>query len=203
MSVKFRNDSHITICFECRPNYCINNIDKPLQNDVIIGPIINRNNCTKIFYNIEIMEKNKLYDICMKYFNYCMYRSKNRNIIIQFDINYKLLKKYCKIVHVCERESIEMTENDFLNDLDYMNDEIMKCKMNMDLMKFKKEFDKYNFYQELINNKQHTMFQLLSINNYNAYLDKISLVVNNYNSISIEQEKEIMNDIIDISHTIW
>ena len=205
MSIKFRQDDHVSIIFEFDPDSNYRIYKKiPIINlsnvSIILGPVTNRIKCTKSYYDIKILnEYNNVYDTCLKHFESCIMRAKNRNILVQFDINFKKLKKYFNISHASEIHANSMTDNELLDDLDFMNDEIIKFKIKMNILEQQNEHSKLNFYKDLLNDKQYIMFQIPSANEYMEYLDKISTLLDNKSS----NEKRIMNEVMNLSYNVW
>jgi len=199
--MKFHPNSLVTIKLE------------PEKLVIKIGPIINRVKCCFEFYSVVLTETTNNYDYILKTLNTINSTNdsnKSNDSNISNDSNtteistcYKKFKELFQIDHVTllESESITLTNQDLLNDLDFIKDEIIKCKIHMNTLKQKNELNLYNFYNDLVNNRQHEMFQFLSKNDYDNYLDKIAKI------IEIEFPKDCENDNIAnvqiISEKIW
>jgi hypothetical protein len=195
MSIKFRQNDKVDLQF----SFISNESSSVLGNvSIKIGPIIDRVNCMKKYYElffVDLTDITTIHDICDKKFN----KFKNTN---GFKISYKMLKDNFKISHATELEflRVPMTNQDLMDDLDFMKDEIIKCQINMNLLKQKNDQKKYDFYNQLINHKQHIMFQVPTLQEYSIYLDKISkLIVDNKPEI----EKQNMTNVMAISNTMW
>ena len=105
-TMKFRSDDTVTINFS--------NDD---QINIKIGPVVNRVDCCFSFYKIVLSDDDT--KRCEKMYN------------DDATFNYKDFKKKFKINHVAmiESESLPMTNQDMLNDLDFIKDEITNCKI--------------------------------------------------------------------------
>src|SRR5579872_6777993 len=189
MSVKFRQNDKVDLHFNFSSNVTPS---LPDSVSIKIGPIIDRTNCMKKYYELFFVDMSNImtiYDTCEKKFN----KFKNANC---FKISYKMLKSNFKISHATELEFLResMTNQDLLDDLDFMKDEIVKCQINMNLLKQKNDHKNYEFYDQLINYKQHIMFQVPTLQEYSAYLDKISkLIVDNKPEIEKQKMTNVMN----------
>ena len=115
----------------------------------------------------------------------------------QFEILYCEFKMFFKINYITKlNDDCKMIKDDYINDLKFMNDEIMKCKNAINKYKQHNRNDLVIKYTNLINNEQHKMFQVNTNKEFDSYLDYIeNLIVTN--------EKEIMNNVSLNTVSIW
>ena len=215
--MKFRANDQIIITF-------INN-----NYQIIVGPVINRSKLYGEYYQL-IIDSNyeSLFsrDICEKNFilfhdlsqsqsqgqdqvqdgvkSECgdMVQSLDYNPMIRFKTIYKTFRNLFEIDHVkmMTDKITPMSDQDLLDDLDFMNNEIIKCKIAMNIFYQKSDMIKYNAYRQLIYTDTHKMFQLQSPDEYNNYLDHISLLIK---GSSIDDTKKEFNHMRDVSESIW
>lgn len=174
--MKFRSDDTVTIKFS-----------NDRQINIVIGPVVNRMNCCFCFYKIVLSDDDT--KRCVKMYN------------DDATFSYKDFKKKFKIDHVAmmEADSLPMTNQDMLNDLDFIKNEITNCKIKMNSLKQEGDMMMYNFYNNLIRNKQYEMFQFQSKETYHQYLDKISEIIDSLDLKSNEN----MDNINVLSNHLW
>ena len=117
-------------------------------------------------------------------------------------ISYELFKNTFKTFQATELQDkfISLSENDLLDDLDFMHDETTKIQILMNVMKQKGETERYDFYNDLISVNIHKMFQFPSKEDYDRYIDKIRQIT--------EKDKEEIynkrvNEIKEIEKLVW
>ena len=196
-SIKFRQNDNVLIVLTI-------NIDIDIKHDlshIIIGPLIDRVNYNKCFYAIKIEDYPDYHKILKDYFT----QSYISNHEVHFTTKYKVFKKYFKITYARELPELllQLSDQDLVDDLDFMKSEIINCQINMNVHKQNGNMMKYAFYDDIINKHQHIMFQIPTNNQYMLYLDKISLILDQNIDIMLNKEKQIMNDVMDISNNIW
>lgn len=177
--MKFRSDVKVII----------DNIDN--KASIIIGPIIDRTNkkWSKYAINIDINEFKTIKNILIN----TTHNSIDNKIIIL----YSDFKKHFKINYVSELEyEHKMSREDFMNDIDFMRDEILKCKISINKYKQINRNDLVTRYENLINNEQHKMFQVNTKEEFDNYLDYIENLIT-------ESEKEAMNKMSAKTITAW
>ena len=115
----------------------------------------------------------------------------------QIEILYCDFRQHFKINYITKLDfERQMTKDDYINDLTFMNDEIIKCKNAINRYKQLERNDLVSRYTNLINNEQHKMFQVNTKKEFDSYLDYIeSLIVNN--------EKKIMEKVSLNMVSIW
>lgn len=177
--MKFRSDTKVII----------DNIDNKVS--IIIGPIIDRTNknWSKYSVNIDTNEFKTIKNILIN--------TKNNIIDNKIVILYSEFKKHFRINYVNKLEyECKMTREDFMNDIDFMRDEIMKCKISVNKYKQSDRKDLVIRYENLINNEQHKMFQVDTKEEYDNYLDHIENLITDY-------EKEAMDKMNIKTMTSW
>lgn len=200
-SIKFRQTSDVTIVLTSN-DACTDqtNITYKLSH-ITIGPLVDRVKYVKCFYAISVDENPDFQKISKEHFT----ESYNSEHEIRFTTKYKEFKKYFKIV--CARElndlSTPLSDQDLINDLDFMKSEIVTCQINMNLLKQKGDMTKYAFYDNMINKQQHLMFQVPTPEQYASYLDKIAKLLDKNVDDVTNKEKQIMNDVMEVSKNVW
>ena len=194
--IKFRQTDNVTIVFAANDN-------KQNISHITIGPLIDRVRCFKAFYAITTEDNPSIQELLKEQFNVSLKLETDTC----FTINYKEFKKYFKITYARELTNLGslMSDDELISDLDFMKNEIVTCQINMNILKQKGDMIKYAFYDNMINNQQHLMFQIPTTVQYAAYLDKIANLLdkNDVNVTQKEKEKKIMNDVMDVSNNIW
>lgn len=120
------------------------------------------------------------------------------HVAVTYIINYNVftsLHKIFKVSELVERFRI-LTDECLLNDLEFMQEEIVTIKINMNLMKQKGELSRFAFYENLINNKLHTMFQFSSKDEYDTYIAKITTLIKS------DKIQKLCSDEIESLHQI-
>ena len=167
---------------------------------IYIGPIINRLTLSWNFYKIglDIIINKNTFDILHE-----KEEVNRQDDCKEYIIKYKDFTKNIKIsyVELINDMTYKMTNNDLLDDLDFMKSEIVKCRISMNKFKLLNEIDKYNTYDKMINHEQYKMFQLPSSEDFDKYLDTISSLLDK--ETIEENEKENMNYISLLSNQIW
>ena len=195
MSIKFRTTDPVSISFidqENQPDYSDDN--KLIISDVrfVLGPIINRVKCGWSTYDI-ILHPNVQLDQKLAPFD---------KLPVDNKISFETFKKHFTGFHAVEIQDkfTPLTEDDLLNDLDFIHDEVAKIQILMNTMKQKGEIERYNFYNDLIGTKMYKMFQFPTKDEFDTYINKIRYIT--------EQDKETIynqrvNDIKNISTLVW
>jgi hypothetical protein len=171
--MKFRSNSKILI----------DNSDNKLS--ISTEPLIDRGNRCWVKYSINI--DNNFDEI--------------KNILNkteeQFEILYCDFRQHFKINYITKLDfERQMTKDDYINDLTFMNDEIIKCKNAINIYKQLERNDLVNRYTNLINNEQHKMFQVNTKKEFDNYLDYIE-------SLIVDNEKKIMEKVSLNMVSIW
>lgn len=205
-SIKFRQADDVTIVFVIDSDNADTQNIVPLASTqksphMTIGPLIDRVRCVKSFYAVTIDGDPDIWKISNDHLT-ISYRSGDK---ICFTTKYKEFKRYFKIVcaHELSNLSIPLTDKDLLDDLDFMKSEIVTCQINMNVLKQKGDMDKFTFYDNMINNQQHVMFQVPTAEQYALYLDKIGKLLDNNDENITNKEKQIMNDVMSVSKEVW
>lgn len=189
------------------------------KSNIIIGPIIDRIYCVNNMYTITLESYTDLLDICKRNFTEICQSAVDDKV--HYKTKYKEFRKYFKIVCVekINDATISLTDVDMINDLDFMQSEIITCMMHMDLLKQRcnisrnvneslentSDMKRYNFYDNMINKQQHLMFQISTAEQYVEYLNKIAKILDkNTDDVDVTlKEKQIMNNVMNISNTMW
>ena len=169
--------------FRSNTKILIDNIDNKLS--ISTEPLIDRVNRCWIKYSINI--DNNFNEI--------------KNILNeteeQFEILYCDFRQHFKINYITKLDfERQMTKDDYINDLTFMNDEIIKCKNAINRYKQLERNDLVRRYTNLINNEQHKMFQVNTKKNFDSYLDYIE-------SLIVDNEKKIMEKVSLNMVSIW
>ena len=165
--MKFRSDSKVTI----------DNSNSELT--ITIGPILDRaDRCwVKYTINIDVCD----FKIIKDTLNNATYDNITDNII---ELSYGEFKSHFRINYISKTDyERKMTKDDFIKDLDFMRDEIIKCQNSINKYIQMNRLDIVNKYINLINNEQHKMFQVETKEQFNSYLDDIEILIT-------EKEKE-------------
>lgn len=194
MSIKFRLSSIVTIT----------TIPSKQEYMITIGPVINRQKygwstfCCSLSPDINFDD---VFNFCEKYNKIYTNDESDRSDKITFVIEYVTFKKYFTHFEVSEiyDRFTPLSDNDLLDDLDFIREEIINIHIQMNIMKQKGEIERYNFYDDLVSNKRYKMFQFVSQEQYDAYINRIRHI--------IAQEKDTyeqrINDIHNVSSKIW
>jgi hypothetical protein len=197
MSIKFRpTDSvKLTVIYHNQSDISNNLVITDISFE--IGPIINRPKYGWSTYNlilspdISLDQKKSLID--ERLFN---------NMIDILVIRYELFKK-----HFIRFQAIEiqdkftpLSEEDLLNDVDFMRDEVAKIQIQMNVMKQKGEIERYQFYNDLISINMYKMFQFPNKNEFEEYIDKIRLITERDSKDMYNQR---VNEIKEIEKLVW
>lgn len=189
-SVKFRSTDLVTLIITYQNN---------IVNDITfeIGPIINRIKNGWSTYSL-ILPNDTSIDQKLSLLDSSIMIHKPNLLII----SYELFKNTFKTFQATELQDkfISLSENDLLDDLDFMHDETTKIQILMNVMKQKGETERYDFYNDLISVNIHKMFQFPSKEDYDRYIDKIRQIT--------EKDKEEIynkrvNEIKEIEKLVW
>jgi hypothetical protein len=202
--IKFRQADNVHIIFGLDNGDHMNNVSissAQIFPHIIIGPLIDRMRCVKSFYEIIVEDHPDIQKISREYFSVMSQTGDE----IRFATKYTDFKKHFKIVYAHELNELStpLTDDDLIEDLDFMKREIVTCQINMNILKQKGDMDKFSFYENLINNQQHIMFQVHTAEQYAEYLDKIAKLLDNNADDVINKEKQIMNDVMNLSKEVW
>lgn len=159
--------------------------------EIIVGPILDRNNRVWKKYIIYTKIKYKFEDLVKKYKT----SFDDNNIIV---IKYSEFKRVLKIDYIKEINNFKiiMSEQDYLNDLKFMNDELIKCKNNEKRYRENGNNNLAKFYYNLINKNQYRMFQFNDKETYNKYLKHIDDIIK-------EKQKEKIEKFSLLYQNIW
>lgn len=197
MSIKFRPTDKIKLIVMYQ-NQAVDYTVSDVQFE--IGPIINRSRGGWSTYNLIPHPDTTLdqkISLLNKYgFNDIM------NMIDIFDIKYKLFKNHFTSFQAIEIQDkfTPLTEDDLLNDLDFMHDEVAKIQIEMNIMKQKGEIERYNFYNDLISINMYKMFQFPNKEEFNTYVDNIRSITERDKTDTYNQR---INDIKEIEKLVW
>lgn len=171
MSIKFHSNDHVSLIL--RYYHAPLNITSEIVHiNVELGPIINRSKCGWSTYQLIVPEHIDVFKIFNPIYDIDKIIT---NKIYKIDLDYQSFKSHIKEFKARELADrfYPASDNDLLDDLDFINDEITHIKIQMNLMKQKNEIDEYNFYENLLHNNTHLIFQLPSKEAYDRYIDKI------------------------------
>lgn len=197
VSIKFRKNDTIRILFE-DVNGNSTNTEYPR---IVLGPVIDRVKCVKCWYLLTLTDYTDIRIVSEKQFKVHL----NSDQCTEFTALYKDFKKVCKIesAHRLVDGDIEMTDEELMDDLDFMKNEIITCQINMNMMKQRGEMEKYQFYDDMINIHQHDMFQIPTPELFVQYMDKIAKILEKEHDIAIAKEKEAIDNVRIMSQNIW
>lgn len=158
-----------------RINITINNVinrkkygrsmyDVILPNDVTIKTV-----CKKL----RILDRSKILKNTTAYF--FDPNKMDQKIISTYSIAYSTFKELYGTFRVSERDDffIPLTDDCALDDLEFIQNEFVTVKIQMNLMKQKGDTKRLKFYNDLISNRPHIMFQLPTKEDYENYITKI------------------------------
>jgi len=195
MSIKFRSTDKIRLIIMYQD---LSNTISDIHFE--IGPIINRSRSGWSTYNL-IPHPDTTLDQKISLLNKCGFND-IMNMIDIFAIKYKLFK-----IHITSFQAIEiqdkftpLTEDDLLNDLDFMHDEVAKIQIEMNIMKQKGEIERYNFYNDLISINMYKMFQFPNKEEFNTYVDNIRSITERDKTDTYNQR---INEIKEIEKLVW
>ncbi len=134
--------------------------------------------------------------------DYCKDQLRDDLKITTYKTIYKKFRNLFEIDHATKmnENTIPMTNQNLLDDLDFMNNEIIKCKIAMNNFYQNSDMTKYNAYRQMIYTDTHKMFELESPEEYNNYLDHISKLIPDYN---IDDTKKEFDNMRDVSENLW
>lgn len=196
MSIKFRPSDKVTIKL----------ID--LNPIIEIGPVFNRDLCGWSLYSVDtnsikneisLFLENQTLD---SNFNQTLDSDKFKDfsdahhpILIKSD--YRTFKNYFKLFKVRELHDrfYPATEQDLLDDLEFMHDEIANIKSRLNLIN---SDENRSFYNNLLNNP-HLIFSFKSLDNYNAYVLKLTEIASRVNNENREYNLETIKQIDKIN----
>ncbi|VBB17798.1 hypothetical protein YASMINEVIRUS_261 [Yasminevirus sp. GU-2018] len=126
-------------------------------------------------------------------------QTQTRRVAVTHTINYTTFREVCKEFKVTELVDrfVPMTDECLLRDLEFMQEEVVTVKIQMNLMKQKGETSRLAFYEDLIGNRPHIMFQLPTKEDYDAYIAKITSLVK-----SDKVQKLCKNELESLRQTI-
>jgi hypothetical protein len=175
-TIKFHNSDIIIIRLKDNP-----------QPEILIGPIINRTLCIKSYYLIEVSNSDGLLDRYTD--NMTTYRE---------------FKKHYKITSAHKLDLDEpLTNEELLDDLDFIKNEIVNCRITLNLHLQKGDMKKFTFYNNLLNSQQHSIFHLPSADHYMEYLNKIAKLIDKDPMDVIDNNKKLMDQVINMSEVVW
>ena len=145
---------------------------------IIAGPIINRNK--RVWEHYEMfLDKDSL---SLEDIGY----THGIEIVTSFG---ELIKLGCKINHIKllpEESKVKLSDQDLVDDLEFMQKEIDKCDKMVKKYKDLGDDKKSEFYFNLVNVNTHTMFQLKSEEEYFEYIKHVKKAVHKKNSDFME-----------------
>lgn len=190
MSIKFRPSDKVTIKL----------ID--LNPIIEIGPVFNRDLCGWSLYSVDTNSiKNEislfLENQTLDSDKFKDFSDAHHPILIKSD--YRTFKNYFKLFKVRELHDrfYPATEQDLLDDLEFMHDEIANIKSRLILINTD-EHEKLSFYNNLLNNP-HLIFSFKSLDNYNAYVLKLTEIASRVNNENREHNLEAIKQIDKIN----
>lgn len=171
----------------------------PAITDILfeIGPIINRAKYGWSTYNLVLSSDISL-DHKVSLLNDRWFSGSMGNLII----DYNLFKKYFPRFQVTEIQDrfYPLTEEDMLNDLDFMKDEITKIQIQMNIMKQKGENERYDFYSDLTSINMYKMFRFPNKEEFDLYVNKIRIITERDKKEMYDQR---VNEMKVIENIIW
>lgn len=183
MSVKFRPTDSVI------PIITFDNTSNIIDVQFEIGPIINRSKRGWSIYELLPLTNNTL-------------EQKIALIPTDHTLNYGMFKNHFEKLEAREISNrfILLSESDLLDDIDFMHDEIAKIRIQMNIMKQEGQTERYDFYDDLINNNIHRMFGFVDRDEFDSYVETIRLIT--------ERDQQIMRDqriqeINDIASRVW
>lgn len=171
MSIKFHSKDSVFLILSCDCSP-FDMQTETVHANVELGPIINRMKQGWSIYQLVIPDHIDLIKIFSPIHDIPKIFTKKMHKI---EMDYQSFKSYVKDFKARELidRFIPASDEDLLNDLNFIDDEITHVKIQMNLMEQKKEISEYNFYYKLLHENTHLMFQLSSKELYNKYIDKI------------------------------
>ena len=169
-----------------RPNDKVN--IKVTDNDVFIeiGPVIDRENRVWRYYQAFITREDTQKLINAK-----------QNVSSR-PYFYREIKDMIKIreVKALKDKDSQLSRDDIMEDLGFIQDELLKCEQIMNLWKERNVAEKFGFYYNLIFNETHKMFGFSSKEVYDKYLDEIERISN-------EIYKKEASKFAKVSRDVW
>lgn len=191
MSIKFRLTDPVRVT----PTYHNDTISNIIFE---IGPVINRArygwstyalilpNDTSLSHKLSVLDKYIIID-------------NKPNVVI---VDYELFRKYFTNFQAAEIHDkfTSLSEDDLLDDLDFMHDEVAKIQIQMNIMKQKGEIERYNFYNDLISINMHKMFCFPTKDEFDIYVDKIRQITDRDKDDTYNQR---VNEMKEIEKLVW
>lgn len=184
--VKFHPEQQVNVHITLNKDFVSSDINSINTNDIahidiIIEKAINRFNFGWDTYRVVLPEQITFDEILCSIMSVIdklkhHVSSQLQQMTITYVMNYAMFKSLFKTfkVTLIEDKFCPMTDECLMKDLEFMQEEIVTIKIQINLMKQKGETERVAFYEDLIENKLHVMFQLPSKKDYDDYISKIT-----------------------------
>jgi hypothetical protein len=202
MSIKFRPNENVVLEFTYDDSDADDNTTHSISSvKALIGPVINRPKHGWSIYSVKMSDQQTIDEIRSKCYE--LIPSLKEMKLDRYMMDYSTFKKNFKIEHVSEvSEHFQaLTDQDLLNDLDFIKGEIDRIRINMNKLEQTGAIKRLEFFTDLVTKKQHTMFQFNSHEEYESYIDKIAKLIDK-DEIDKALAESIKN-VDAISKTIW
>ena len=179
MSVKFRATDLVTAIIK------LDDMSNIIDVQFEIGPIINRSKKGWSIYELLPSINNTL-ERKIEFVN-----------LVNHHLNYSIFRNHFVKLEAKEitDKFILLSEDDLLDDLDFMHDEITKIRIQMNIMKQEGQTERYNFYDGLINNNIHRMFGFANRDSFDSYIQTIRSITERDQQMIRDQRVQEINDI--------
>jgi len=184
MSVKFRATDLVTAIIK------LDDMSNIIDVQFEIGPIINRSKKGWSIYELLPSINNTL-ERKIEFVN-----------LVNHHLNYSIFRNHFVKLEAKEitDKFILLSEDDLLDDLDFMHDEITKIRIQMNIMKQEGQTERYNFYDGLINNNIHRMFGFANRDSFDSYIQTIRSITERDQQMIRDQRVQEIND---IASCVW
>lgn len=163
-----------------------------------IGPIINRAKYGWSTYTLILPLDTSLENKISLLDSFLIIDNKPNFLII----DYELFKKHIKNFQATEIQDkfSPLSDNEILDDLDFMRDEVAKIQIQMNIMKQKSEIERYNFYNDLISINMYKMFCFPNKEEFDTYINKVREITDRDKDNEYNQR---VNEMKEIEKLIW
>ena len=184
MSVKFRATDLVTAIIK------LDDMSNIIDVQFEIGPIINRSKKGWSIYELLPSINNTL-ERKIEFVN-----------LVNHHLNYSIFRNHFVKLEAKEitDKFILLSEDDLLDDLDFMHDEITKIRIQMNIMKQEGQTERYNFYDGLINNNIHRLFGFANRDSFDSYIQTIRSITERDQQMIRDQRVQEIND---IASCVW